>query len=240
MKEKGGYDPEGDDNLLIKLGLDSGRGFLKLCLTMEELEKSEEFVMDMKRKLTHHQKFKNGGVKHLLVLTIVEDCIKNYHNVNVLMNIVGVNTLSFSKSISVHLKMDNLLLGMQSHGAKYPCAWCFGSATFIEDPHQEFWGSLKNCRKSSIQKMGDKATKRLPKIISMSSLLNHYSCIKIHTSSKFSFEPSKIKIYDPLLEEKQLICFFHFRILTSRQSYFNTYHYINMKSSLSKNLKSQK
>ena len=111
VKEKRGYDPEGDDNLLIKLGLDSGRGFLKLCMTMEELEDSEEFVLDQKKKLTHQQKFKDGGVKRLFILAIVENCMENYHNVSVLMNIVGVNTLSFSKSITVDLKMDNLLLG---------------------------------------------------------------------------------------------------------------------------------
>lgn len=111
IKQKRGYDPDADDNLLIKLGLDSGRGFLKLCLTIEELKNSEEFTEEKKKMPRHQQKFKDGGVKKLIILGLVEGCLETYDNVKVLMDICGINNLSFSKSFSVDLKMDNLLLG---------------------------------------------------------------------------------------------------------------------------------
>ena len=59
----------------------------------------------------HQQKFKDGGVKKLIILGLVEGCLETYDNVKVLMDICGINNLSFSKSFSVDLKMDNLLLG---------------------------------------------------------------------------------------------------------------------------------
>ena len=111
IKQKRGYDPDADDNLLIKLGLDSGRGFLKLCLTIVELKNSEEFTEEKKKMPRHQQKFKDGGVKKLLILGLVESCLETYDNVKVLMELLGINALSFSKSFSVDLKMDNMLLG---------------------------------------------------------------------------------------------------------------------------------
>ena len=112
IKEKRGYDLEAEeDDLLIKLGLDSGRGFLKLCLTMEQLKSSEEFTEEKKKRPRHEQRFKDGGVKKLIILALVENCLETYDNVKVLMDILGINTLSFSKCFSVDLKMDNIMLG---------------------------------------------------------------------------------------------------------------------------------
>ena len=65
----------------------------------------------LKQKKTVGKKFKDSGVKKLVILGLVENGLETYHNIEVLMQKVGVNTLSFAKSMSVDLKMVNLLIG---------------------------------------------------------------------------------------------------------------------------------
>ena len=91
------------DDLLVKIGLDSGRGFLKLCMTVEEEGKTYE------RKTA--SKFKDSGVKRLMIIAIAEKIPETYENVKKLINQAGLNTLSFSKLMSIDLKMVNIILG---------------------------------------------------------------------------------------------------------------------------------
>ena len=93
------------DELLVKIGLDSGRGFLKLCMTVEEDEKTYD-------KKTA-SKFKDSGVKRLLIIAIAEKIPETYQNVKKLINQAGLNTLTFSKSMSIDLKMVNIVLGKE-------------------------------------------------------------------------------------------------------------------------------
>ena len=68
-------------------------------------------AFDLKNEVSEIQRFKDSGVKKLVILGLVENGLETYHNIEVLMQKVGVNSLSFAKSMSVDLKMVNLLIG---------------------------------------------------------------------------------------------------------------------------------
>ena len=117
IKEKRGFSAD-DENIFFKIGLDSGRGFLKICMTMQQMptqkhdsDSDSDPMIEVERPTKN--KFKDSGVKRLIILGLVENGMETYNNVKILMDILGVNTLSFSKSVSVDLKMVNLLIGMK-------------------------------------------------------------------------------------------------------------------------------
>ena len=79
-------------------------------MTVQEMPSCSDEPKVEKEK-TVGKKFKDSGVKKLVILGLVENGLETYHNIEVLMQKVGVNTLSFAKSMSVDLKMVNLLIG---------------------------------------------------------------------------------------------------------------------------------
>ena len=89
--------------------LDSGRGFLKICLTMER--KHRPVGSSPQKKKNTQKKFKDDGVKRLIILGLIEDVPETYENVKTLMELVGVNKLSFATSLAMDLKMVNTLCG---------------------------------------------------------------------------------------------------------------------------------
>ena len=107
IKQKRGIDQD-DDDLLFKIGLDSGRGFLKLCLTVEE-KKVPGGSPD--RKKTPQAKFRDSGVKRLIVLAIVEGASETYDSIKTLMELIDVDSLSFDVNFCLDLKMVNILMG---------------------------------------------------------------------------------------------------------------------------------
>ena len=76
-------------------------------MTVEETKKSEE-----KKKMDKKQ-YRDSGVKRLFIIAIVEKCPETYENIKSMMNKVEITSLDFSKTISVDLKMVNLLLGKE-------------------------------------------------------------------------------------------------------------------------------
>ena len=56
-------------------------------------------------------KFKDSGVKRLMIIAIAEKIPETYQNVKKLINQAGLNTLSFSKLMSIDPKMVNIILG---------------------------------------------------------------------------------------------------------------------------------
>ena len=63
------------------------------------------------KKKNTQKKFKDGGVKRLIILGLIEDVPETYENVKTLMELVGVNKLSFATSLAMDLKMVNTLCG---------------------------------------------------------------------------------------------------------------------------------
>ena len=63
------------------------------------------------RKKSAHAKFRDSGVKRLIILALIENASETYSNIKLLMDLIQVNTLSFATSFCVDLKMVNILMG---------------------------------------------------------------------------------------------------------------------------------
>ena len=64
-----------EDNMIVRIGMDGGGGFMKVCLSVFDmrLEKKEQGRLK--------NRFKDSGVKKLLILAIVPDIQENYINI---------------------------------------------------------------------------------------------------------------------------------------------------------------
>lgn len=117
-------DKRGVSDAHLKLGLDGGGGFLKLCLSIQSEDQPES--ADRKRQKFEDgvaaKRFKDSGVKKLIILALVQSCQENYENVNLLFSAVNISNLG--ATFAVDLKMANILAGIMSHSSMYPCTWC--------------------------------------------------------------------------------------------------------------------
>ena len=106
------------NSVLIKINVDSGGGFLKLCLSTFDIndpcsksnsELSKKIPWVRCKKSLHNR----PGTR----------CLRTFVNVKQMWINCGVNILK-NYTIVTDLKLCNVLLGMMSHSPCYPCAWC--------------------------------------------------------------------------------------------------------------------
>lgn len=100
---------------LLKIGLDGGGGFFKVCLNIQTKE------------TTNRGDLKDSGVKKLFILAIVKNIKENYFNVLYIWKLLKIDELG-SYSISTDLKLANILMGLMSHSSAFPCTWCQSNA----------------------------------------------------------------------------------------------------------------
>ena len=67
---------ENSKSLLVKVGIDSGGGFLKICLSVFDMD---NLVSGSKVGLS--KKFKDSGLKKIFLVAAVPDVPENYQNV---------------------------------------------------------------------------------------------------------------------------------------------------------------
>lgn len=100
---------------LIKIGVDGGQGFFKVCLTICDTRGGAETCFGAAA----------GGVKGLVILAMVPSISETFSNVSTIfeeMNIPFNNTF-----LCTDLKLANLIVGVGTHSSTYPCCYCEGS-----------------------------------------------------------------------------------------------------------------
>ena len=107
------------NSMLIRIGIDGGGGFMKICLSIFDILQP----ISNKGK-TLAKKFKDSGVKKVFLLAIVPNIPENYWNVKKLWIETGLHTLQRDYTIATDLKLCNILLGLMSHSSLHPCCWC--------------------------------------------------------------------------------------------------------------------
>ena len=139
LHENRKYSP--DDDILYKICLDSGGGFLKLCLSLSNKSVLSDVPVDQNETIRtgtrcsfeggiSAKQFKDTGVKKMLILAITPDVQETYANVLRLMvqaQLAGPNSQSHNLSnfvFSSDLKIANIILGLMSHSSCHPCSWC--------------------------------------------------------------------------------------------------------------------
>ena len=96
--------------IIISVGIDGGGGFLKICMS----------IFDINDPFPHAQsglakKFIESGVKRVFLIGIVPDVPDNYVNVKRLWVNSGLESLDKRFTVATDLKLCNILLGMMSH-----------------------------------------------------------------------------------------------------------------------------
>lgn len=131
-----------EEQPFIKIGIDGGRKFLKICLNLL----SESNTM-------YKSRYMESGVKGLFIIAIVYDVPETYGNVKALLDVLAVETIHFK--LAADLKLCNVIVGLQSHSCKYPCTWCEAPEPFKEEGDLRTFGSIKRHAKQFADDGGD-------------------------------------------------------------------------------------
>lgn len=118
----------------LKVGIDGGGGFLKVCLSIQALQDKTDQKESKRQKYDDGvcaKTFKDSGVKKLFILGIAKSTQENYDNVSEIWKMLNIN--DFSCTIATDLKLANILLGIMSHSSSYPCTWCFCENNNLEN-----------------------------------------------------------------------------------------------------------
>ena len=99
---------------MVKIGIDGGQQFLKICMSVLDLE-------DATYKSSQNA-FSDGGVKKILVLGLCENIKESYENLSKMLNPMNLHKMKFY--LSVDLKVASIILGIQSASSAYPCIYC--------------------------------------------------------------------------------------------------------------------
>ena len=106
----------------VRIGLDGGGKFLKVCMNIYEIANGLDFS-HKKRRRSLQSDFLNTGVKKSFLIAIVENISENYENIKkVLSQISNFNSTNFF--MCNDLKATSLILGIQNASATYPCPMC--------------------------------------------------------------------------------------------------------------------
>ena len=98
----------------MKFGIDGGGGFLKVCLSVQSVDK-----LNCESDIPFHQsynqgvaakKFKDSGVKKLFLLGLAPCMQENYDNILMLWSLLGIN--EFKGTVATDLKLASMLTGI--------------------------------------------------------------------------------------------------------------------------------
>ena len=91
---------ENSESLLVKVGIDGGGDFLKICLSVFDID---NLVSGNKVGLS--KKFKDSVVKKVFLIAAVPDVPENYQNVKKLWLNLGLQNLDRRFTIATDLKL---------------------------------------------------------------------------------------------------------------------------------------
>ena len=110
----------------LKVGLDKGRGHLKMVLSLynpdDVVKEKNERRVTMKMGIGSGDNYSMIGKKKIMLLAVVPEIPENYHNLQILYDLTKINTLSYQQTGD--LKAINILLGLMSCSAACGCCYC--------------------------------------------------------------------------------------------------------------------
>ena len=107
------------ESVLVRVGLDGGGGFFKVCLSIFDLN-----AASLPLKKESAKTFRDSGVKKVFIIEIAPKVEENYVNVKKLWLKIGLHNLQREFTIATDLKLCNILVGLMSHSSTHPCCWC--------------------------------------------------------------------------------------------------------------------
>lgn len=124
-------------DVYYKIGIDGGGGFLKICLSIQSSmhTANNDNIIIKRRKFKDgigQNSFKETGVKKLFILALASNTQENYSNVLELWSLLNINSYSYMYTLSLDLKLANIMVGIMSHSSSHPCTWCNARKGFLE------------------------------------------------------------------------------------------------------------
>ena len=121
-----------ENNFESIIGIDSGGGFLKICLTVRLSSSSSDHRDSMtptRSKLSEGvapKSLKDTSVSKWFILAIVPEAQESYRNVLILWNLLKFTTPEILPpyTFCMDLKLANIVVGLMSHSCLHPCTWC--------------------------------------------------------------------------------------------------------------------
>ena len=115
------------NDVTLKIGMDSGQGFLKVAIVLKEKNTRFDWEEDptkspFKKKIARDPK--PGGVKRVIVIGMVEDVPETFENVQILLNILNIKQNHINTTFASDLKLLNILIGIQGHSSNHACCYC--------------------------------------------------------------------------------------------------------------------
>nr|XP_047138903.1 uncharacterized protein LOC124814863 [Hydra vulgaris] len=107
---------------IIKLGINGGGGFLKVCLGVLQNEADSEAVYPPNKRFLTSSTSKDSGVKQQFLVAVAEGVQENYSNVKLILSLISISEINFV--VSCDMKLANIICGLQSHASAHPCTWC--------------------------------------------------------------------------------------------------------------------
>ena len=147
--DKRGYE---DGDVEVDIGLDSGGGFCKICMSVNQVKPEEtelelgngEICMPPPKK-RKQSGFLATGVKGCFVIGIVQDIPESYKNIRMMVKEeLGIESLSWF-NVCLDIKAKNESLGMQPASSTHSCCYCYGKAPFdnLAEMILRTFGSIK-------------------------------------------------------------------------------------------------
>ena len=118
---------------IIKIGIDGSKGFLKFYLGV--IDRATKESPPQKCLLTDRLA-KDTGVKHQMLVAVVEELPETFENVCQIWSLIQVDWVN--AIVACDLKLANILCGLQAHSSSHPCYWCS-----IDFTNQEKAGALR-------------------------------------------------------------------------------------------------
>jgi hypothetical protein len=101
------------DDCLVKIGIDGGRSFFKITLSL---------IFPPTEHLAENR-FKDGGVKKLFIIALSPNLAEKYDNISPiwtdLLKLHEVECL-----VAGDLKIINIIIGIMAHSSRNPCPYC--------------------------------------------------------------------------------------------------------------------
>ena len=119
---------------LVKISLDGGGEFFKVCLQVVDLSESSGRMKN--------EGYLSTGVKKIFIVCIVEDLKESYSNISKILSLL--KTKEIHHLTVCDLKVANILCGIQGHASKHPCCFCeVTSERLHQEDHPRTLGSLR-------------------------------------------------------------------------------------------------
>lgn len=148
------------------IGVDSGGGFLKVCLTIRSASANTNAGNgDTTGRSTLSEgvaakSLRDTSVKKLFIIAIVPDAQETYRNMLILWNLLKLTSPQEHSpyTFCMDLKLANIMLGLMSHACLHPCTWCDaekdelsaeGNLRSLGKIRDQYWSFVESEKKAS-------------------------------------------------------------------------------------------